>query len=227
MAAGDGSTVRRMAWGLAGLVLAAAVWLGSALAHLPPLDLAAAQARSTVVLDRSGTLLRPFATADGRWRLPLEPAATDPRFLALLTAYEDRRFREHAGVDPRALLRAAGQWLAAGRIVSGASTLSMQVARLVEPRGERSLTAKLRQIARAVELERRLGKDGVLRLYLALAPYGGPVEGLRAASLAYFGREPARLTLAEAALLVALPQAPEARRPDRFPEAARRARDRV
>ncbi len=124
----------------------------------------------------------------------------------MLTAYEDRRFRDHPGVDARALLRAAGQWLAAGRIVSGASTLSMQVARLVEPRGERSLKAKLRQIARAIELERRLGKDGVLRLYLALAPYGGPVEGLRAASLAYFGREPARLTLAEAALLVALPR---------------------
>ncbi len=211
----------------AGLSLAGAAWVWFALARLPPLDLTAANTRSTVVLDRAGTLLRPFATADGRWRLPLEPNAVDPRFLALLTAYEDRRFREHAGVDPRALLRAAGQWLAAGRIVSGASTLSMQVARLVEPRGERSLTAKLRQIARAVDLERHLGKDGVLRLYLALAPYGGPVEGLRAASLAYFGREPARLTLAEAALLVALPQAPEARRPDRFPEAARRARDRV
>jgi len=204
--------------------LLAAGWFRST---LPPLDLAAAEARSTVVLDRTGTLLRPFATADGRWRLPLDPAAVDPRFLALLTAYEDRRFRAHPGVDPMALLRAAGQWLAAGRIVSGASTLSMQVARLVEPRGERSLTAKLRQIARAIELERRLGKDGVLRLYLALAPYGGPVEGLRAASLAYVGREPARLTLAEAALLVALPQAPEARRPDRFPDAARRARDRV
>jgi penicillin-binding protein 1C len=214
---------------LAGLTtgLAASTWLWSSLAPLPPLDLTAAQARSTIVLDRTGTLLRPFATADGRWRLPLEPEATDPRFLAMLTAYEDRRFPSHRGVDPMALLRAAGQWLAAGRIVSGASTLSMQVARLVEPRGERSLKAKLRQIARAIELERRLGKDGVLRLYLALAPYGGPVEGLRAASLAYFGREPARLTLAEAALLVALPQAPEGRRPDRFPEAARRARDRV
>lgn len=202
-------------------------WFWSTFAHLPPLDLKAAQARSTIVVDRAGTLLRPFATQDGRWRLPLEPGAVDPRFLAMLTAYEDRRFRDHPGVDARALLRAAGQWLAAGRIVSGASTLSMQVARLVEPRGERSLKAKLRQIARAIELERRLGKDGVLRLYLALAPYGGPVEGLRAASLAYFGREPARLTLAEAALLVALPQAPEGRRPDRFPEAARRARDRV
>ncbi|WP_442919356.1 penicillin-binding protein 1C [Methylobacterium sp. SyP6R] len=208
-------------------MLVAACWIGSTVAYLPPLDLTAANARSTIVLDRAGTLLRPFATADGRWRLPLEPAATNPRFLAMLTAYEDRRFRDHPGVDARALLRAAGQWLAAGRIVSGASTLSMQVARLIEPRGERSLTAKLRQIARAIELERRLGKDGVLRLYLALAPYGGPIEGLRAASLAYFGREPARLTLAEAALLVALPQAPEGRRPDRFPEAARRARDRV
>ncbi|MCF4126062.1 penicillin-binding protein 1C [Methylobacterium sp. SyP6R] len=212
---------------LIGSVLVAACWIGSTVAYLPPLDLTAANARSTIVLDRAGTLLRPFATADGRWRLPLEPAATNPRFLAMLTAYEDRRFRDHPGVDARALLRAAGQWLAAGRIVSGASTLSMQVARLIEPRGERSLTAKLRQIARAIELERRLGKDGVLRLYLALAPYGGPIEGLRAASLAYFGREPARLTLAEAALLVALPQAPEGRRPDRFPEAARRARDRV
>ncbi|UHC15456.1 penicillin-binding protein 1C [Methylobacterium currus] len=211
----------------AGLVLTTATWLWSILARLPPLDLTAAQARSTIVLDRAGILLRPFATVDGRWRLPLEPAAVDPRFLAMLTAYEDRRFQSHPGVDPMALLRAAGQWLAAGRIVSGASTLSMQVARLVEPRGERSLGAKLRQIARAIELERRLGKDGVLRLYLALAPYGGPVEGLRAASLAYVGREPARLTLAEAALLVALPQAPEGRRPDRFPDAARRARDRV
>ncbi|WP_245524391.1 penicillin-binding protein 1C [Methylobacterium nonmethylotrophicum] len=222
---------RKAALALAGLaggsVVATAIWLGSVLAQLPPIDLVAAEARSAVVLDRAGALLRPFATADGRWRLPLEPAATDPRFLAMLTAYEDRRFRAHPGFDPAALLRAAGQWLVAGRIVSGASTLSMQVARLIEPRGERSLNAKLRQVARAVALERRLGKDGILRLYLALAPYGGPVEGLRAASLAYLGREPTRLTLAEAALLVALPQAPEARRPDRFPQAARRARDRV
>ncbi|MCJ2045448.1 penicillin-binding protein 1C [Methylobacterium sp. J-078] len=194
---------------------------------LPPLDLTQAQLRSTVVLDREGRLLRPFATADGRWRLPVTGSQVDPRFLAMLTAYEDRRFASHPGIDPAATLRAAGQWLTAGRIVSGGSTLSMQVARLVEPRAERSLAAKLRQMVRAVQLERRLGKDGVRDLYLALAPYGGPVEGVRAASLAYFGREPARLSFAESALLVALPQAPEARRPDRFPHAARRARDRV
>lgn len=194
---------------------------------LPPLDLAAAESRSTVVLDRSGTLLRPFATADGRWRLPVTAEAVDPRYRAMLLAYEDRRFAAHPGIDPAAVLRAAGQWLTRGRIVSGASTLSMQVARLVEPRRERSLEAKLRQMARAVTLERRLGKAGLLDLYLALAPYGGPLEGVRAASVAYFGREPVRLTAAQAALLVALPQSPETRRPDRFPERARAARDRV
>ena len=224
-----GGRVRRaLAWcvGLAAAVstaVAVAVWRYAA--DLPALDLAAASARSTVVLDRSDRLLRPFSTADGRWRLPV--TAVDPRYLAMLRAYEDRRFDHHSGVDPVATARAAWQWFVHGRIVSGGSTLSMQVARLVEPRVARSLPAKLRQMIRAVELERRLGKPGVLELYLALAPYGGPVEGVRAASLAYFGREPVRLTAAESALLVALPQAPEARRPDRAPERARAARDRV
>jgi penicillin-binding protein 1C len=101
------------------------------------------------------------------------------------------------------------------------------VARLLEPRSDRSFSAKLRQIVRAVEIERVLSKDQVLSLYLELAPYGGNIEGIRAASLAYFGKEPRRLTLGQAALLVALPQSPEFRRPDRFPQAARIARDRV
>ncbi|MFC5555760.1 penicillin-binding protein 1C [Methylobacterium iners] len=210
---------------LAAVVCLLALWRFAA--TLPPLDLTQAGLRSTVILDRDGRLLRPYATPDGRWRLPLAPGEVDPRMLAMLWAYEDRRFESHPGIDPVAILRAALQLGLNGRIVSGGSTLSMQVARLVEPRPERSLAAKLRQMVRAVELERRLGKESVLELYLALAPYGGPVEGLRAASLAYFGREPARLSHAEAALLVALPQAPEARRPDRFPERAGRARDRV
>src|SRR5207244_1292225 len=107
------------------------------------------------------------------------------------------------------------------------STLTMQVARLLEPRTERSFTAKLRQMVRAVELERALSKDEILSLYLSLAPIGGNLEGVRAASLAYFGKEPRRLSLGEAALLVALPQSPALRRPDRFPEIARRARNRV
>jgi penicillin-binding protein 1C len=179
------------------------------------------------VTDRNGVLLRAFTTQDGRWRLPITTADVDPRFLALLKSYEDRRFDRHGGVDWHALVRAALQFASSGHIVSGGSTLTMQVARLLEPREERSLAAKVRQIARARELEARVSKHEILDLYLALAPYGGNLEGLRAASLAYFGKEPRRLSFGEAALLVALPQSPEMRRPDRGAGAARAARDRV
>jgi penicillin-binding protein 1C len=191
----------------------------------PPLG--ADIALSTRILDRDGRLLRPYATIEGRWRLPARVADVDPRFFAMLLAYEDKRFRVHRGVDPLALTRAAFQLLVSGRIESGGSTLTMQVARLLEPRTSRSLPAKIRQIVRAIEIESVLGKEDILNLYLELAPYGGNIEGVRAASLAYFGREPRRLTLGEAALLVALPQSPEGRRPDRSPAAAHAARDRV
>ena len=194
---------------------------------LPPLDLAAAADRSTVVLDREGKLLRPFLTADGRWKLPVTSEDVDPRYLAMLKAFEDKRFDQHHGIDPLGMLRAAGQMLLNGRVVSGGSTLTMQVARLLEPREERTLAAKLRQGVRAVELEQRFDKARILDLYLTLAPFGGNLEGVRAASFAYFGKEPKRLSTAEAALLVALPQSPETRRPDRFVEAARKARERV
>ncbi|MEA2946849.1 MAG: penicillin-binding protein, partial [Alphaproteobacteria bacterium] len=179
------------------------------------------------MVDRDGKLLRPYATREGRWRLPATRDSVDPRFLDLLLAYEDKRFGAHRGIDPVALGRAFSQLLLNGRIVSGASTVTMQVARLLEPRAERSFVAKLRQMVRAVEIERMLSKDEILALYLSLAPYGGNLEGVRAASLAYFGKEPRRLTLGEAAMLVALPQSPEQRRPDRSIDAARNARDRV
>ncbi|MDT3686454.1 MAG: penicillin-binding protein 1C [Pseudorhodoplanes sp.] len=182
---------------------------------------------SKQVLDRDGWLLRPYATPDGRWRMQAGVEDVDPRFLKMLIAYEDKRFYAHRGVDPLAVVRAAYQFVRHGRIVSGGSTLTMQVARLLEPRRERSLTAKLRQMVRAVELEAVLSKDDILSLYLSLAPYGGNLEGIRAASFAYFGKEPRRLALHEAALLVALPQSPETRRPDRAPDMARMARDRV
>ncbi len=142
----------------------------------------------------------------------------DPGYLKLLLAYEDQRFYSHAGVDPLALGRAALQLVTRGHIVSGGSTITMQLARLMEPRRERSVYAKLRQMVRALEIERQLTKDQILDLYLALAPFGGNLEGIRAASIAYFGKEPKRLSLAEAALLVALPQSPETRRLDRYPE---------
>src|SRR6476661_1414751 len=207
----------------AGLLLAFGAWaysFGSA-------PLGKGLEYSHVVLDREGRLLRAYATDDGRWRLPANAQDVDPRFLTLLFAYEDKRFRSHYGVDPLSLGRAAIQFAASGHIVSGGSTITMQVARLLEPREHRSLGAKLRQIVRAFELEYALGKDKILGLYLTLAPYGGNLEGTRAAALAYFGKEPRKLSLAEAALLVALPQSPELRRPDRFPAAARAARNRV
>jgi penicillin-binding protein 1C len=177
-------------------------------ASLPPVDLAASLEGSTMVVDRDGRLLRPFTLPDGRWRLPATTHDVDPRYVAMLVAYEDGRFYQHRGVDLRALLRAATQWLWRGHVVSGGSTLSMQVARLIEPRAGRTVAAKLRQIARALEIERAVGKAGVLDRYLTLAPFGGNLEGVRAASLAWFGKEPNRLTVAEAALLVALPQSP-------------------
>ncbi len=184
-------------------------------------------ATSPEVRDRNGQLLRAYTIEDGLWRMALSPEQVDPLFYEMLVAYEDKRFFTHSGVDPRATARAALQALRNGRIVSGASTLTMQVARLLEDGPTGQWHGKLRQMRLALALERQLGKDEILALYLRLAPYGGNVEGLRAASLAWLGKEPGRLTPAEAAFLVALPQAPESRRPDRHPGAARIARDRV
>lgn len=182
---------------------------------------------ATEVRDRNGVLLRAYQVPGDYWRMAVSIDQVDPLFVRMLLAYEDRRFYDHAGVDPRAMLRAGWQALRAGRVVSGGSTLTMQVARLLEDGTTGQWSGKLRQIRLALALERRLSKDRILSLYLHLAPYGGNIEGLRAASLSYFDTEPRRLTPAQAALLVALPQAPEARRPDRAPEAARAARDRV
>ena len=210
----------------AGLILTGvfAAWVVS----LGPLPLAQARQVSTTIVDRNGKLLRAYAMADGRWRLPVDArTGVDPGYLKLLLAYEDRRFYSHSGVDPFALGRAAFQLVTRGHIVSGGSTITMQLARLMEPRRERSVYAKLRQMVRALEIERQLNKDQILDLYLALAPFGGNLEGVRAASIAYFGKEPKRLSLPESALLVALPQSPETRRVDRYPDVARAARDRV
>lgn len=220
------------------LVLAAVVCCGLALLtsgafaawvmSLGPINLEQATQVSQSVVDRNGKLLRAYAMADGRWRLPVDARTdVDPGYRDLLLAYEDRRFLKHHGVDLLALGRAAFQLVTTGHIVSGGSTITMQLARLLEPRRSRSIRAKLRQAVRAIQLERQLSKDQILDLYLELAPFGGNLEGIRAASIAYFGKEPKRLSLAESALLVALPQSPETRRLDRHPQAARAARDRV
>jgi penicillin-binding protein 1C len=211
----------------AGTALIGAAGFGAWVATLPALPKLEAIHYSTEVVDREGRLIRPYATEEGRWRLRTQIEDVDPRYLDMLIAYEDRRFRSHRGIDPWALLRSGWLWVRHREIVSGGSTISMQVARLIEPRSERTILAKLRQMVRAVQLERRYGKDEILGAYLSLAPYGGNLEGVRAASHAYFVKEPKRLSRSEAALLVALPQSPEARRPDRSPDRARRARSRV
>ena len=202
---------------------AAALALAATIALALTLPLGKLERASPVVLDRRGAWLRALPVEHGRWRLRADLDRTDPVFIRRLIAMEDAHFWLHPGVDPLAAVRALASDLSAGRIRSGGSTLTMQLARRLEPR-PRTLPAKLLEAARALGLEARLGKRGVLAAYLTLAPYGGSLEGVRAASLAYFGHEPTTLTDGEQALLIALPQAPELRRPDRHPDAARRAR---
>jgi penicillin-binding protein 1C len=219
--------LRTLLAGIALVVFGTATLVAWTWMRLAPLSLARAEAVSVTVLDRNDRLLRAYTASDGRWRLPAEVKEVDQRYLAMLIAYEDKRFRRHRGVDPWAVARAVWLLVRHGRPLSGGSTLTMQVARLLLGEHERSLTGKIRQMLLALGLDRRHSKDEILRLYLALAPFGGNLEGVRAASLAYFGKEPKRLSVGEAALLVAIPQSPELRRPDRFPQAARRARNHV
>jgi penicillin-binding protein 1C len=181
---------------------------------------------SPVVLDRNGEWLMAFTTRQGTWRLEAQLNEIDPEFQRRLIAIEDARFWFHPGVDPIALARASISYARQGRITQGGSTITMQLARLLEPR-PRTIQSKLIEIVRALQIERRWSKREILAAYLTMAPYGGNLEGVRAASRAYFQRDPRWLDDAEMALLIALPQAPEARRPDRRPAVARAARDRV
>ena len=179
-----------------------------------------------VVLSEDGTPLWRFADHDGVWRYPVSPDQVSPYYLQALLTYEDRWFYRHPGINPLALGRAAWQNLHGGRVLSGGSTLSMQVARLLDPHA-RSYPGKLKQLWRTLQLEWHLSKDEILTLYLNRAPFGGTLQGVAAASWAYLGKAPRQLTRAEAALLAVLPQAPSRLRPDRHPERAQAARDKV
>lgn len=176
----------------------------------PPLDDVVV---SAVVTDADGLPLRVFPVEDGRWRMAAHLDDIDPRFIEALILLEDKRFFEHGGTDPLAVLRAARDNVLRGRVVSGASTITMQTARLLEPR-PRTFSSKLIEMFRAWQLERRLTKVEILELYLTLAPYGGNLEGLQTAAWAYFGTDTEQLSDSDIALLLALPQSPEARRPD-------------
>ena len=210
-------------WSTCGLLLAVALlWLADRLWPLPlPKDDLA-----RVVLAEDGTPLWRFADANGVWRYPVQTDEVSPYYLEALLTYEDRWFYQHPGVNPLALGRAAWQNLSGGRVLSGGSTLSMQVARLLDPH-ERTLPGKLRQLWRTAQLEWHLSKAEILNLYLNRAPFGGTLQGVAAASWAYLGKSPQQLTRSEAALLAVLPQAPSRLRPDRHPERAQVARDKV
>ena len=214
---------RLLRWFLgAVLSVVALLWLADRIWPLPlPQDDLA-----RVVLAEDGTPLWRFADADGVWRYPVQTSEVSPYYLDALLTYEDRWFYQHPGVNPLALVRATWQNLAGERVVSGGSTLSMQVARLLDPHS-RTLHGKLRQLWRTAQLEWHLSKAEILNLYLNRAPFGGTLQGVAAASWAYLGKSPAQLTHAEAALLAVLPQAPSRLRPDRHPQRAQQARDKV
>ena len=216
--------VRRLTLGLvAAMGVQTAVF---ALDALFPPDLSRGERASPVALDRRGAWLRALPVEDGRWRIRADLERTDPAFVKRLIAVEDARFWIHPGVDPLAVARATASAAVTGQVTSGASTLTMQTSRLLTPR-PRTVPNKLVEMVRAVQIEARLSKREILALYLTLAPYGGNLEGVRAASLSYFGHEPSALTPGEQALLIALPQSPEARRPDRRPAQAKTARQEV
>ncbi len=210
-------------WALGCVVLVVALlWLADRIWPLPlPQD-----GLARVVLAEDGTPLWRFADAHGVWRYPVHTSEVSPYYLDALLTYEDRWFYQHPGVNPLALVRATWQNLSGARVVSGGSTLSMQVARLLDPHS-RTLHGKLRQLWRTAQLEWHLSKDEILNLYLNRAPFGGTLQGVAAASWAYLGKSPSQLTHAEAALLAVLPQAPSRLRPDRHPQRAQEARDKV
>lgn len=204
------------------LLFVAAVWAADKIWPLPLHEVDPAR----VVVAHDGTPLWRFADADGIWRYPVTIDEVSPRYLEALINYEDRWFWKHPGVNPFSVLRAAWQDLSSGRVVSGGSTLTMQVARLLDPH-PRTFGGKFRQLWRALQLEWHLSKRDILTLYLNRAPFGGTLQGVGAASWAYLGKSPAQLSYSDAALLAVLPQAPSRLRPDRWPDRAEAARNKV
>ncbi|MBU1319662.1 MAG: penicillin-binding protein 1C [candidate division Zixibacteria bacterium] len=181
---------------------------------------------STVVLDRNGEVMRVFLAPDGMWRIPVGLQEMSPTLTEAALTYEDKHFYWHPGVNPASIIRAAYVDLRAGRFVQGGSTITMQVARMIEPK-ERTIAGKVIEVLRSFQLELHYSKDEILACYLNLAPYGGNIVGVGAASMAYFNKLPNQLSLGEAAILAAIPNSPNNLRPDLNPENAAIARKKV
>jgi len=191
-----------------------------------PLPIEGARQVSPVVLDKNGNWMTGFTVEDGIWRIPADLRKIDPRYIERLIAIEDQRYWNHPGVDVGAIFRAIASWKQAGKPVSGASTITMQLVRQIEPR-ERTLSSKMIESLRALQYELYFSKDEILELYLTHISYGGNLDGVNAATFAYFGKSAEDLSDEEIALLIAIPQAPEARRPDLWPNTAKRGRDKI
>ncbi|PHM46238.1 PonC [Xenorhabdus mauleonii] len=204
------------------LVIPTGMWLADKIWPLPAHNIKMAR----VVVGADGSPLWRFADSEGIWRYPVTLDQVSPEYLQALLTYEDRWFYRHPGINPASLLRAAWQDIRAGKIVSGGSTISMQVARLIDPH-PRTVSGKFKQIWRTLQLEWYYSKDEILEMYLNRAPFGGTLQGIGAASWSYLGKSPSELSSGEAALLAVLPQAPSRLRPDRYPERAQAARDKV
>jgi len=181
---------------------------------------------SQVVVDKHGRPLRAFADQQGVWRYPTSYSKVSSNYIEALINYEDRAYWQHRGINPFSLFRAVGQLLVNGRAISGGSTITMQVARILEPHSK-TVPGKLWQMFRAFQLEYHLDKKQILELYFNYAPFGGPVEGIEAATYTYLGKSASVLTDAEAALMAVLPQSPSRFRPDRHATRAEKARNKV
>ncbi|TAP41520.1 penicillin-binding protein 1C [Alteromonas sp. KUL49] len=179
-----------------------------------------------VVTDATGRPLRMFADNNGVWRYSVTLDQVSDDYITALLHYEDQWFYQHPGINPISLIRASWQWLLTGEPVSGGSTITMQVARLLHPH-DKSISGKLYQMFRALQLEWHYDKADILTLYVNYAPFGGTLEGVQAASYRYLDKPAEQLSKAEAALLAVLPQAPSRLRPDRYPERAKQARNKV
>ncbi len=219
--------MRRLTWKLSlstGLIfLVVSLFIADKLA---PLNLSKLNDGVTVVSDSKGRPLRAFANQDGIWRYRVSVDNVNPYYLQALFTYEDRHFYQHPGVNPFAMIRAVGQAIYHGKAVSGGSTITMQVARLLHP-NKRTILGKVTQMLRAFQLEWHFSKTQILEMYLNVAPFGGPIEGIQAASYVYFDKPASGLTQNEAALLAVLPQSPSRYRPDRYPERALKARNKL
>ncbi len=179
---------------------------------------------SKVVLAKDGTMLSAFLTPDDKWRMETKLNEVSPDLIKAIIAKEDSWFYWHYGVNPVSVIRALFSNIKSGHVVSGASTISMQVIRILEP-GERNYLNKFEEMLRAIQLEFHYSKKEILEIYLSHLPFGGNIEGVKSAAYVYFNRPPSKLSLAQSIMLAEIPNNPNKFRLDKNISAAIKARN--